>query len=54
MVVDILNNKKQLIDYGVVYKTILFTSKELEKATNHFNENRILWTRMTANANIHG
>ncbi|KAJ0704004.1 putative protein kinase RLK-Pelle-WAK family [Helianthus annuus] len=27
---------------GLVDKTILFTSEELEKATDHFNENRIL------------
>ncbi|XP_035838979.1 wall-associated receptor kinase-like 9 [Helianthus annuus] len=27
---------------GLVDKTILFTSKELETATDHFNENRIL------------
>ncbi|KAM0053282.1 putative non-specific serine/threonine protein kinase [Helianthus debilis subsp. tardiflorus] len=29
-------------DDGNVEKTKLFTSKELEKATDHFNENRIL------------
>nr|XP_043631072.1 wall-associated receptor kinase-like 1 [Erigeron canadensis] len=35
--------KQQQATYtGLVDKTILFTSKELDRATDHFNENRIL------------
>lgn len=39
---DILLKQQQETDAGLVEKTILFTSNELEKATDHFNENRIL------------
>ncbi|CAH1436162.1 unnamed protein product [Lactuca virosa] len=38
----LLLKQQQDTDIGLVDKTILFTSKELGKATDHFNENRIL------------
>ncbi|KAM0005075.1 putative protein kinase RLK-Pelle-WAK family [Helianthus debilis subsp. tardiflorus] len=39
---DILLKQQQEADPSLVGKTILFTSQELEKATENFNENRIL------------
>ncbi|KAL4578546.1 hypothetical protein LXL04_014670 [Taraxacum kok-saghyz] len=39
---DLLLKQQQETDVGLVDKTILFTTNELEKATDHFNENRIL------------
>lgn len=38
----LLLKQQQATDVGLVDKTILFTSNELEKATDRFNENRIL------------
>ncbi|XP_023737173.1 wall-associated receptor kinase-like 8 [Lactuca sativa] len=38
----ILLKQQQATDIGLVDKTILFTSNELSKATDNFNENRIL------------
>ncbi|XP_023737186.1 wall-associated receptor kinase-like 1 [Lactuca sativa] len=38
----LLLKQQQTIDNSLVDKTILFTSNELEKATDHFNDNRIL------------
>nr|XP_043631081.1 wall-associated receptor kinase-like 2 [Erigeron canadensis] len=38
----LLLKHQQATDNGLVDKTILFTSKELDRATDHFNENRIL------------
>ncbi|KAI3491969.1 hypothetical protein L1887_43606 [Cichorium endivia] len=38
----LLLKQQESADEGLVDKTTLFTAKELEKATDHFNENRIL------------
>ncbi|KAL4572742.1 hypothetical protein LXL04_019525 [Taraxacum kok-saghyz] len=38
----LLLKQQESTDEGLVDKTTLFTAKELEKATDHFNENRIL------------
>nr|KAJ0224140.1 hypothetical protein LSAT_V11C200072800 [Lactuca sativa] len=38
----LLLKQQQATNIHLVEKTILFSSNELEKATNHFNENRIL------------
>ncbi|KAL7613634.1 hypothetical protein Lser_V15G06632 [Lactuca serriola] len=38
----LLLKQQQATDIGLVDKTILFTSDELDKATDNFNENRIL------------
>ncbi|KAJ0463701.1 putative protein kinase RLK-Pelle-WAK family [Helianthus annuus] len=38
----LLLQQQQEVDPSLVNKTILFTSRELQKATNNFNENRIL------------
>ncbi|KAI3747331.1 hypothetical protein L6452_09785 [Arctium lappa] len=38
----ILLKQQEVLDTASVDKTILFTSKELEKATDNFNDNRIL------------
>ncbi|KAL4578115.1 hypothetical protein LXL04_014231 [Taraxacum kok-saghyz] len=38
----LLLKQQEATDIGLVDKTILFTSNELEKATNHFNENRVI------------
>ncbi|KAF5768455.1 putative protein kinase RLK-Pelle-WAK family [Helianthus annuus] len=38
----LLLKQQQEVDPSLVNKTILFTSRELQKATNNFNENRIL------------
>nr|XP_043615796.1 uncharacterized protein LOC122587696 [Erigeron canadensis] len=38
----LLKQQESANDDGLVDKTTLFTAKELEKATDHFNENRIL------------
>ncbi|KAL4578119.1 hypothetical protein LXL04_014237 [Taraxacum kok-saghyz] len=38
----LLLKQQEASDIGLVDKTIIFTSDELEKATDHFNENRIL------------
>nr|KAJ0189949.1 hypothetical protein LSAT_V11C800437190 [Lactuca sativa] len=38
----LLLKQQESADEGIVNKTTLFTAKELEKATDHFHENRIL------------
>nr|XP_043631073.1 wall-associated receptor kinase-like 1 [Erigeron canadensis] len=38
----LLLKQQETTDTGLVDRTILFTSKELDKATDHFSENRIL------------
>ncbi|GKE82639.1 hypothetical protein Tco_1552639, partial [Tanacetum coccineum] len=39
---ELLLKQQKKADPSLVHKTILFTSRELEKATDNFNENRIL------------
>ncbi|KAJ9541349.1 hypothetical protein OSB04_027855 [Centaurea solstitialis] len=39
---DLLLKQQEEADPSLFHKSVLFTSRELEKATDHFNENRIL------------